>query len=118
MTKNDFSKLLVQALKRLYGSIGTAEFPQNLSVRYYDAATNLCILRCNRGQKTQVVAAIFTITEYQLQKLLVRLVKESGTIGPIQKAAIAFNKARAVAQKDAGQAARRAESQLVALPMH
>ena len=55
MSKQDFGKLLHKALKRLYGALGTAEFPQNLSVRYFDGSTNLCILRCNRAQKTQVI---------------------------------------------------------------
>jgi len=118
MTKEDFGKLLHKALRRLYGPLGTAEFPQNLTVRYFDGSTNLCILRCNREQKTQVVAAFFTITEYNLQKLLVRLVKESGTIGPIQKAALAFNKERARAQTGSGAAARRAEARLETLPKH
>jgi len=54
MTKEDFGKLLHKALRRLYGPLGTAEFPQNLTVRYFDGSTNLCILRCNREQKTQV----------------------------------------------------------------
>jgi len=55
MTKVDFSKLLVKALKRLYGPLGTADFPQNLNVRYFDRTANLCILRCNREQKIQVL---------------------------------------------------------------
>jgi RNase P/RNase MRP subunit POP5 len=54
MTRDDFSKLLVKALKRLYGPLGTTELIQNLTVRYFDATANLCILRCNRDQKTQV----------------------------------------------------------------
>jgi len=64
------------------------------------------------------VAAFFTITEYDLQKLIVRLVKESGTIAPIQKAAIAYNKEKAKAQKRSGWAAERAEAQLETLPRH
>ena len=66
----------------------------------------------------QVVAACFTITEYNLQKLLVRLVKESGTISPIQKAAIAFNKEKAKASRTSNNAALHAEAQLEFLPKH
>lgn len=58
ISQKEFTGLVFKEISRLYGPIGTANILPNLAVRFFEARSCLCILRCSRDQQQQVVISL------------------------------------------------------------
>ena len=62
ISQKELTGLIFKEISRLYGPIGTANILPNLAVRFFEARSCLCILRCSRDQQQQVGCLFTSLT--------------------------------------------------------
>eukprot|EP00128_Syssomonas_multiformis_P000469 Colp12_sorted_trinity150504_noHs@27779 len=94
------SKDITQALKdmvySLYGDYGLGCLIGSLSVKYFNVATGLVIVRCARDYHTVVASTISFTTSLKKRPCALRTVHLGGTIESCQKAALKYSQERGV----------------------
>jgi len=85
--------VLRASLEENYGAVALGLALTSLQVKYFDATTNLLIIRCNRSQVEQVWCSATLITQIDNRTVMARLVHLAGTLRCCQEAAVSFHRA-------------------------
>eukprot|EP00884_Botryococcus_braunii_P009564 jgi/Botrbrau1/18609/Bobra.0367s0049.1 len=88
-------KIILTALRKSivtnFGDVGGGLTNASLRVGFYSPLSNVCLIRCGRDHKRQVIAALAFITAIAYRAVLVRLLRVCGTLTNCKRMALDFN---------------------------
>lgn len=90
VTNSQLYRLLSQTIQTNFGDFGAAQCAA-LSVKYWNAATRICIVRAPRAASRIVQAAVTLITEVKRRRCVFRTLHLAGSMRTCQKAALKHN---------------------------
>jgi ribonuclease P/MRP protein subunit POP5 len=92
LTKDQILAYIKESIGMNFGEFGIATVISTLQVKYYNDATNICILRCPREQFRMVWGALTLITRIENEAAILRVIHVGGTLRSCQTQAIKFDR--------------------------